>query len=85
MARVTARLERVQAPSKASPSYPDGLTQREVQVLRAVASGKSNPQVAEELFISLNTVTRHLTNIFGKTGTSNRAEAAVYAAQHGLL
>jgi NarL family two-component system response regulator LiaR len=41
--------------------------------------------VAEALFISINTVTRHLTNIFTKTGTANRAEAAVYAARHNLL
>ena len=71
-------------PTKA-PQYPDGLSQREVEVLRLVASGKTNPEVAEELFITINTVARHLTNIFTKTGTANRAEASAYAAQQGLL
>ncbi len=73
-----------EASSKAA-NYPDGLTARQVEVLRAVARGKSNPEVAAELFISVNTVTRHMNSIFSKTGTSNRAEAAVYAAQHDLL
>ena len=83
--RAMAVKERAEAGPVRVPAYRNGLTQREVEVLRAVASGKSNPQVAEELFISLNTVARHLTNIFGKTGTSSRAEAPVYASQHGLL
>ena len=84
MARVTKRQELAQAGPVKVPAYPDGLTQREVEVLRAVAAGKSNPEVAEELFISLNTVARHLTNIFGKIGATNRVEAANYAARQGL-
>ena len=68
-----------------APKYPDGLTPREVEVLRLVAAGKSNPVIAAELFISLNTVTRHLGNAFSKIGSSNRAEAAVYTVQRGLL
>ena len=68
-----------------APKYPDGLTPREVEVLRLVAAGKSNPVIAAELFISLNTVTRHLVNAFSKIGCSNRAEAAVYTFQRGLL
>ena len=76
--------EKAEAGPVRAPTYPDGLTQREVEVLRAVASGKSNPEVAEELFISLNTVARHLTNIFGKIGVTNRVEAANYAARQGL-
>ncbi|MFQ6028794.1 MAG: LuxR C-terminal-related transcriptional regulator, partial [Dehalococcoidia bacterium] len=80
------RMETSSAPAEPEAvSYPDGLTAREVEVLQVVAQGKSNPEVAEELFISINTVTRHMNNIFSKTGTSNRAEAAVYAVQHGLL
>jgi DNA-binding NarL/FixJ family response regulator len=55
-----------------------------VEVLRSLASGKSNLEIAEELFISLNTVARHLTNIFGKIGATNRVEAANYASRHGL-
>ena len=64
--------------------YPHGLTAREVEVLRLVASGKTNQQIAEELVISLNTVLRHVSNIFGKTGSSNRADATMYAARKGL-
>jgi len=85
MERVAIRLEQLAAKSAPAPAYPDGLTQREVEVLRAAAAGKSNPEIADELFISPNTVARHLTNIFAKTGTSSRAESSVYAARHGLL
>ncbi|MFB3091920.1 MAG: LuxR C-terminal-related transcriptional regulator, partial [Dehalococcoidia bacterium] len=83
--RVVALQEQTQSrPSRAS-EYPDSLTQREVEVLSAAAAGKTNPEIADELFISPHTVARHLTNIFAKTGTSSRAEASVYAAQHDLL
>ncbi len=49
------------------------------RVLRLVALGRKNPEIAAELFISVNTVTRHVTNIFVKTSTKNRVEAAVSA------
>jgi DNA-binding CsgD family transcriptional regulator/pimeloyl-ACP methyl ester carboxylesterase len=62
-----------------------GLSEREVEVLRLVASGKSNPQIAEELVLSINTVQRHVSNILAKTGLANRTEAATYAARHGLV
>ncbi len=61
--------------------YLHGLTEREREVLQLVASGKNNSEIAAELFISINTVTRHLSNIFAKTSTRNRVEAAVYAAR----
>ena len=64
---------------------PAGLTARETEVLRLVAQGKNNSEIAEELFISLNTVTRHMTNVFTKTGTANRVEAAVYATRHRIF
>jgi DNA-binding CsgD family transcriptional regulator/pimeloyl-ACP methyl ester carboxylesterase len=64
--------------------HPTGLSEREVEVLRLLAAGKSNQQIADELFISLNTVSHHLRNIFAKTGTVNRTEAASFAHQHGL-
>ena len=67
-----------------APIYPDGLTQREVEVLRLVATGRSNREIVEELFIALNTVERHVSNILSKTGSANRTEAASYANQHGL-
>jgi DNA-binding CsgD family transcriptional regulator len=64
---------------------PDGLTAREVEVLRLVASGRSNPQIAEDLFLSQKTVQRHLSNIFGKAGVTSRTAAAAYAYEHGLI
>jgi predicted ATPase/DNA-binding CsgD family transcriptional regulator len=63
---------------------PDGLTEREGEVLRLLAAGKSNQQIADELFITTNTVANHVKNILSKTQTSNRTEAAAYAVQHGL-
>ncbi len=63
---------------------PDGLTPREVEVLRLIASGKSNQEIASELVISFNTVTNHVKNILGKTGCANRTEAAAYAIPRGL-
>jgi pimeloyl-ACP methyl ester carboxylesterase/DNA-binding CsgD family transcriptional regulator len=62
----------------------NGLSIRELEVLRLVAAGKSNPQIAEELVISLNTVQRHVSNILAKTGLSNRTEAASFATRNGL-
>lgn len=64
--------------------HSTGLAEREVEVLRLIAAGKSNQQIADELFISLNTVSHHLRNIFAKTGTVNRTEAASFAYQQGL-
>ena len=85
MARVVALQERAETQPVRGPVYPDGLTPREVEVLRLIATGKTNPEIGEELFISVNTVARHLTNIYTKTGAANRAEAAVYAARKNFL
>lgn len=60
------------------------LTPREREVLALVAEGATNAQIAERLFISVNTVTRHLTHIYRKTGTRRRAEATRYAMERGL-
>lgn len=65
--------------------YLHGLTEREREVLQLVALGNNNSEIAAELFISINTVTRHLTNIFAKTNTRNRVQAAVYAARRRLV
>ncbi|HEY7466042.1 MAG TPA: alpha/beta fold hydrolase [Dehalococcoidia bacterium] len=62
-----------------------GLSHREVEVLRLIAAGKSNAQIADELVISQNTVIRHVSNIFGKIGAANRAEAASYATRNGIV
>jgi DNA-binding NarL/FixJ family response regulator len=56
-----------------------------VEVLRLIAAGKGNLDIAAELVISLNTVARHVSNIFSKIGAANRAEAATYAYRHGLV
>ncbi len=62
-----------------------GLTLRELQVLRRVASGKTNKLVAGELFISERTVDRHMSNIFNKLGVSSRVEATAFALRHNIL
>ena len=85
MARVTERLEQVQTQPYAAPAYPDGLTEREVEVLRLIAAGKTNLEIAEELVIAEGTARRHVANIYEKIGAANRVEAAAYANQHGLL
>ena len=72
----------VDAPAAASA---DGLTAREVEVLRLVAAGKTNRAVATDLVISEKTVARHLSNIFDKLGVSSRAAATAYAYEHDLI
>lgn len=71
--------------STASNGHPAGLSNRELEVLVLVASGKSNPEIATDLFISRHTVVRHVTHIYAKIGCSSRAEAATYAAAQGLI
>jgi two-component system, NarL family, response regulator LiaR len=63
----------------------DILTEREIEVLKLVASGKSNPQIADELFITVNTVKSHLKNILAKLKLDNRTQVAAYAVQAGLV
>ena len=53
-------------------------------MLRLVAAGRSNREIANELVLSERTVARHVTNIYGKTGAGGRAEATAYAFKHGL-
>jgi DNA-binding CsgD family transcriptional regulator len=62
----------------------DDLTAREAEVLRLIAIGRSNADIATVLSISLNTVATHVRNILGKTGCANRTEAAAYAIRNGL-
>lgn len=66
-------------------ALPAGLTEREVEVLRLVAAGSSNKDVAAALFLSEKTVSRHLSNIFTKIGVSSRSAATAYAFEHGLV
>ncbi|GGC56115.1 AAA family ATPase [Hoyosella rhizosphaerae] len=72
-------------PDVASPRLPNGLTEREVDVLRLVAAGLSNREIGEHLFISANTAANHVRSILNKTDSSNRTKAAVFAAEHGLM
>jgi len=72
-------------PTKVSPTYPNGLTAREVEVLRLVAQGLTDAQVAEQLVISPRTVNTHLKSIYGKIGVSSRSAATRYAIEHQLL
>lgn len=70
--------------TKEMPLHPT-LSAREVEVLRLVAQGRTNSEIATLLVISKNTADRHLSNILGKTGCANRTEAALYAARHSLV
>jgi DNA-binding NarL/FixJ family response regulator len=63
---------------------PGGLSGREVEVLRLVAAGRSNKEIAGDLFISENTVARHLQNIFAKLGVTSRAAATSFAVKEGI-
>jgi DNA-binding CsgD family transcriptional regulator len=69
----------------APASLPGGLTAREVEVLRLVAAGRSNQQIAAELVLSEKTVARHLSNIFGKLDVGSRTAAAAFAFERGLV
>jgi ATP/maltotriose-dependent transcriptional regulator MalT len=62
-----------------------GLTARELEVLRLVAHGLTNPEIAGKLFVSDHTVHRHLANILNKLSVSSRAAAVAQAARRGLL
>jgi DNA-binding NarL/FixJ family response regulator len=66
-------------------AFPDGLTEREVEVLRLIAAGRNNREIAEELVLSVRTVERHITNIYGKINARGKADATAYAMTHGLI
>lgn len=67
------------------PAGPDGLSHREVEVLRLVAAGLSNQEIGANLHISTNTAANHVRSILTKTGAANRTQAAIYAARHQLV
>jgi HD-GYP domain-containing protein (c-di-GMP phosphodiesterase class II) len=73
-----------QAPS-IRPPRPAGLTERQVEVLRLVAQGMSNPQIAKRLVISRRTAERHVQDVYARIGVSSRAAAALFAMEHDLL
>jgi LuxR family transcriptional regulator, maltose regulon positive regulatory protein len=77
------------APSRraaaARPGLPEPLTDREMEVLRLLAAGRSNQRIAHELVVALDTVKKHVTHILGKLGAANRTEAVARARQLGLI
>jgi DNA-binding NarL/FixJ family response regulator len=75
----------IQPSVPAPPPLPDDLTPREADVLRAIAAGQSNAEIASELFISEVTVKSHINHLFAKIHARNRAEAVRYAYDHGLV
>jgi DNA-binding NarL/FixJ family response regulator len=85
--RITAKLvDRLgKRGSHRTSELPERLTEREMEVLRATASGQPNKTIAGNLAISPQTVQVHLRNIFSKLGVGNRSEAVAYAIRHGLI
>jgi DNA-binding CsgD family transcriptional regulator len=81
---MSAWSQRAAALRRSRGGLPDGLTRREGEVLRLVASGMSNRQIAEELVLSIHTVERHVQNAYAKIGARNRADAAAYAVRQAL-
>ncbi len=84
--RAVARVLEVQghAPRRRS-DYPRGLSEREIEVLRLVAIGRTNPEIGTLLSISPRTAQRHVMNIYDKVGVSSRAALALFAIEHHLL
>jgi DNA-binding CsgD family transcriptional regulator len=88
IAALTAEVSSVAArgrPNAGAPTSSLGLSPREVEVLRLVVAGRSNPEIAAALFISPRTVTTHVSHVFAKLGVANRAEAVDFAHRHGLV
>jgi DNA-binding NarL/FixJ family response regulator len=83
--RVLGEFSRISAQRVADLKLFAELTPREVEVLKQVATGKRNRQIAEELFISEKTVKNHISNIFFKLEVNDRTEAAMLAARQGLV
>ena len=86
-ARALARRARIQVGDETGPEADGdgfGLTEREREVLALLSEGRSNPQIAGELFISPKTASVHVSNILGKLGVASRGEAAAVAHRHGL-
>ena len=84
LARVAALAQRLTPDPHAPPAYPAGLSAREVEVLRLVAQGLTNAQVAAQLFLSPRTVGQHLRSVYNKLGVSTRTAATRFALEHRL-
>jgi len=82
--RLAAGVPPPAAATPAAAALPDGLSPRELEVLRLIAAGKNTKQIAAELVISTGTADRHVANLYRKIGVHSRAEAAVYAFRCGM-
>jgi DNA-binding NarL/FixJ family response regulator len=71
-------------PAASERELPDELTPREAEVLALIAAGRSNGEIADALVVSAATVKSHVNHIFAKAGVRDRAQAVVYAYEHGL-
>ena len=71
-------------PATRPPDPPDGLTQREVEILSLIAQGLTNGEIAERLFLSNHTIKTHINRIFAKTGSRDRVAAIGYAQRHNI-
>ncbi|MCY9669180.1 response regulator transcription factor [Paenibacillus alginolyticus] len=76
-------MNRFRQPKPAAEPHEE-LTDREMEVLRLIAKGKSNQELADDLFIGVKTVKFHVTNVLAKLGVEDRTQAAIYAFKHGL-
>jgi len=84
MAALSRDIDRVLRGATDDRAFPDGLTVREIDVLRLITIGRSNKGISKALTISLNTVATHVRSILNKTGCANRTEAAAYAMRNEL-
>ena len=82
---VTAVLAVADAAPRRTPVHPAGLTERQLEVIRLLAAGRSNQQIADALAISRRTAEHHVQDVYTRIGVSSRAAAALFAMEHGLL
>jgi DNA-binding NarL/FixJ family response regulator len=83
-ARLVDRLRATAGPSEA-PDPPTSLTVREIEILRLIAAGRENHEIADELVISVSTAKNHVAHVLDKLGLQNRVQAAVYAVRAGIV
>jgi DNA-binding NarL/FixJ family response regulator len=83
LAAATSPARAESGPAAPAPA-PDGLTQREVEILALIARGMTNPEIAAALFLSNHTIKTHISRIFAKTGSRDRAAAIGYAHRHQI-
>jgi DNA-binding NarL/FixJ family response regulator len=84
-ARLASALDRTSAPPAVAPLGGQALTTREVEVLRLVATGATNREIAERLYVSEGTVKNHISRVLTRLGLRDRTQAALYARDHGLV